>query len=203
MPVRMLNEYTYCPRLMYLEWVDGEWADSADTVEGRFVHRRVDEPGGRLPAELPEGERIHSRSVELSDLAHALIARMDLVESDSGAVVPIDYKRGEPPDTPERAWEPERVQLCAQGLILRSQGYRCERGMLYYTAAHLRVEVPLDDALVQRTLDLIDQLKAAARQALPPPPLADSPKCARCSLVGICLPGETAMLSRPPESPRI
>ena len=31
LPVRMLNEYTYCPRLMYLEWVQGEWAESADT----------------------------------------------------------------------------------------------------------------------------------------------------------------------------
>lgn len=45
LPVRMVNEYEYCPRLAYLEWVQGEWADSGDTVEGRFVHRRVDRPG--------------------------------------------------------------------------------------------------------------------------------------------------------------
>ena len=42
-PARMLNEHTYCPRLAYLEWVQGDFADSADTVEGRFHHRRVDE----------------------------------------------------------------------------------------------------------------------------------------------------------------
>jgi len=24
-PARMLNEYVYCPRLAYLEWVQGEW----------------------------------------------------------------------------------------------------------------------------------------------------------------------------------
>jgi CRISPR-associated protein Cas1 len=29
----MVNEFQYCPRLAYLEWVQGEWADSADTVE--------------------------------------------------------------------------------------------------------------------------------------------------------------------------
>ena len=45
----MINEYQYCPRLAYLEWVQGEWADSADTVEGRHVHRRVDKKGGDLP----------------------------------------------------------------------------------------------------------------------------------------------------------
>jgi hypothetical protein len=36
LPARMVNEYQYCPRLAYLEWVQGEWSDSADTVEGRY-----------------------------------------------------------------------------------------------------------------------------------------------------------------------
>jgi CRISP-associated protein Cas1 len=30
-PVRMVNEYVYCPRLAYLEWVQGEFAHNADT----------------------------------------------------------------------------------------------------------------------------------------------------------------------------
>ena len=29
LPARMVNEYVYCPRLAYLEWVQGEWAESA------------------------------------------------------------------------------------------------------------------------------------------------------------------------------
>jgi hypothetical protein len=33
----MVNEWVYCPRLAFLEWVDGEWADSGDTEEGRRV----------------------------------------------------------------------------------------------------------------------------------------------------------------------
>ena len=55
-PARMVNEYAYCLRLAYLEWVQGEWADSSDTVEGRHAHRRVDRGGrwtrrsGRLQA---------------------------------------------------------------------------------------------------------------------------------------------------------
>ncbi|MDE0038654.1 MAG: Dna2/Cas4 domain-containing protein, partial [Gammaproteobacteria bacterium] len=35
----MLNEFVYCPRLAYLEWVQKEWESSSDTVEGRHVHR--------------------------------------------------------------------------------------------------------------------------------------------------------------------
>lgn len=49
LPARMVNEYQYCPRLAYLEWVQGEWSDSGDTVEGRHVHRRVDAAKGDLP----------------------------------------------------------------------------------------------------------------------------------------------------------
>ena len=69
-PARMLNEYAYCPRLCYLEWVQGEFADSADTVDGRFQHRRVDRPSGNLPllnadydASPSDEEKIHARSV--------------------------------------------------------------------------------------------------------------------------------------------
>jgi CRISPR-associated exonuclease Cas4/CRISPR-associated protein Cas1 len=45
----MVNEWVYCPRLAFLEWVDGEWSDSSDTEEGRRVHVRVDAGGGKLP----------------------------------------------------------------------------------------------------------------------------------------------------------
>lgn len=50
-PARMVNEFVYCPRLAYLEWVQGEWDDNLDTIQGRFVHRRVDdEPATDVPA---------------------------------------------------------------------------------------------------------------------------------------------------------
>ena len=49
-PVRILNEYVYCPRLAYLMWVQGEFAHNADTVEGRIRHKRVDREKGSMPA---------------------------------------------------------------------------------------------------------------------------------------------------------
>ena len=45
--------------------------------------------------------------------------------------------------------------------------------------------------------------RAVAARARPPLPLVDSPKCPRCSLVGLCLPDETnALLSRREQPPR-
>ena len=64
-PARMLNEYAYCPRLYYLEYVQHEWAHSTDTLDGRFVHRRVDQEAGPVPSSdnLADQVKLHSRSV--------------------------------------------------------------------------------------------------------------------------------------------
>ena len=81
-PARMLNEFAYCPRLCYLEWVQGEFAHSADTLDGRFQHRRVDRESGSLPgADSEDDSVIHARSVLLSDEGLGAIARIDLVEA--------------------------------------------------------------------------------------------------------------------------
>ena len=203
LPARALNEFTYCPRLGYLEWVDGEFAQSADTLDGTFRHRRVDRPSGMLPAPGADGEPsadgeepAHARSVLLSAPELGLIARIDLVEAEGGErATPVDYKRGAKPDLPEGAWEPERVQVCAQGLILEANGFTCERGVIYYVKSRQRVEIPLDQALRQRTMEQIEAFRRTAASGKIPPPLRDSPHCPRCSLVGICLPDELNLLA--------
>jgi CRISP-associated protein Cas1 len=195
-PARMLNEFAYCPRLFYLEHVQREWAHSADTLDGRLTHRRVDKPEGRVPAaeDLSEQVRLHSRSVLVGSERLGATAQIDLIETDEGRVIPVDYKRGKPPDVAEGAWEPERVQLCLQGLLLRENGYECEEGALYFAAAQERVRVPFTDELVARTLSLLAEARRTAQSGEIPPPLVNSPKCPRCSLVGICLPDETNIL---------
>ena len=200
----MVNEYVYCPRLAYLEWVQGEWEDSSDTVEGRHAHRRVNREGGKLPppVDVDESPRLHARSVTLSSEHLGLIARLDLIESDGGRVTPVDYKRGKRPHVGSGAHEPERVQLCAQGLLLREHGYDCVEGVLYFVASRERVRVPFDDELVANTRRAIEGLRRVAAAGEMPPPLDDSPKCPRCSLVTICLPDEVNHFARAEVTPR-
>ena len=186
-PARMLNEFAYCPRLAYLEWVQGDFADSADTVDGRHQHRRVDKESGDLPPadQLPsqDGDVLHARSVYLSAPKAGLVARIDLVEAGGAEVVPIDYKRGEAPDIPEGAWEPERVQVCAQGLVLEENGYTCQEGIIYFVALRKRVAVPFTDELRARTVELAARMREVMVAEVIPAPLVDSPKCpgARCA----------------------
>ena len=197
LPVRMLNESVYCPRLYYLMHVMGEWAPSVDTEEGKTIHRGVDRRQQAFPeADLrdPDDPRVRSRSVMLSSERLGIIAKMDVVEHAGNEAVPVDYKHGRPAPTPERAWPPERVQLCAQGLILEEHGWACDHGFLYFPASRERVEVPFDRELRTLTTDSIRYARQLEEAGELPPPLEDSPKCPRCSLVGICLPDETRLL---------
>jgi len=102
LPARMLNEFVYCPRLFYYEWVEGVFESSADTLEGDAKHSRVETEPGAMPAADEVGsEAIHSRSISLSSERLGLIAKLDLVESDTdsgegASVRPVDYKKGRP-----------------------------------------------------------------------------------------------------------
>jgi CRISP-associated protein Cas1 len=209
-PARMLNEYAYCPRLAYLEWVQHEWDDNAFTLDGEFVHRNTDQPD-RRPLRNPDNntnepeenpDHFHRRSVRLESEQLGLVAVVDILEVEGNIATPIDYKRGRVPDIPEGAWEPERVQVCAQALLLREAGFECNEGMIWYAESRRRVTILFDDILVDRTLDLIEQCRKMARLGRLPLPLVDSPKCPRCSLVGICLPDETNLLRKLAAAPK-
>lgn len=200
LPARMLNEFVYCPRLFFYEWVEGLFADNAETVEGALRHAKSDK--GPAPFPTPdtvtaqsEGETIHSRSLTLSSERHGLIAKMDLVEGENGVVSPVDYKRGAPRqgDDGLELWDTDRVQLAAQALVLRENGYRCDEGIVYYVATRQRVRLPITEDLIAETLTLAAKARALAASGQIPPPLVNSPKCPRCSLVGICLPDETRL----------
>lgn len=197
-PARMVNEFVYCPRLAFLEWVQGEWDDNLDTVQGRWAHRRVDQqPATAVPApgEADDTDAVArpltARSVTLSSEELGAIARLDLLEKAGRIATPVDYKRGRAPDIENGAFDPERVQLCLQGLILQDNGYDCTRGVLYFVESKTRVDVAFDTDLIALTKAALRGIRQVAASDTAPPPLVDSPKCVRCALNGICLPDET------------
>ncbi len=213
LPVRMLNEYTYCARLFHLMRVEGRWADNAYTVEGRHTHSRVDKMDHVLPDPERDGDAEATdagdaddapeitRSVSLGSERLGITAKLDLVSTAGDEAVPAESKRGRVPNNPERSWEPERVQLMAQGLLLRDHGYRCDHGVLYFAGSRSRVDVPFTTDLESRTLTLIAAARQAATRTTLPDPLEDSPKCNGCSLAPICLPDETLALRDVPPDP--
>jgi CRISPR-associated exonuclease Cas4/CRISPR-associated protein Cas1 len=198
-PARMLNEWVYCPRLAYLEWVEGSWEDNEDTAQGKRAHIRADKPGPALPAPEEAGEdaaSFRTRAVMLASQRLGLIAKIDVLEGEGGLVTPVDYKKGKRPHVEKGAYDPERVQVCAQGLILEDNGYKCEEGALWFSKSRERVRIPFDEELRSLTLKAASELRLAAAARRAPPPLENSPKCPRCSLLPICLPDEVRFFDR-------
>ncbi|MBY0504689.1 MAG: CRISPR-associated endonuclease Cas1 [Bryobacteraceae bacterium] len=204
LPARMLNEFVYCPRLFFYEWVEGLFRESSDTVEGSVQHRRVDTPGKALPEaqNLADAPDFKTRAVTLSSERYKLIAKIDLLEVREGpsgekTVTPVDYKHGQPKENAAgelELWPADRAQLAAQALVLRDNGYTCDEALVFYAKTRQRVRLPVTAELVAETLALLDQAWSVARSGLIPAPLEDSPKCPGCSLLPICLPDEVNSL---------
>lgn len=95
-PPLVLSEHVYCPRLAYLEWIDQRFEDNADTAQGVLLHRRVHDQRGRPPEPEDEEPRPASTAIDLSSEELGLIAKVDGLESRDGAVVPVEYKHGDP-----------------------------------------------------------------------------------------------------------
>lgn len=199
---RMLNEFVYCPRLFYFEWVDDRWADSADTEHGRFAHRAVDKPVGALPRPDLEGWLGQARSIRIEDPDLGLVAVIDRVEFSDGTMVPVEVKSGRP--TPEGGpWPADRVQVLVHVVLLRRRGFTVPSAVLYYAATNQRVDVEIPEDIEDEIRTLVTDARVTADQLHPPLPLVSSPKCPRCSLVGLCLPDETnALLERAELPPR-
>jgi len=190
-PASMLAAFAYCPRLCYIQWVQGEFQDSAETVDGRFQHRWVD----AKEDEVPEGfQPFHARSVSLTAPEAGVCCRMDLLEGDGNKVTPVEYKRGEAPKTSAGLYDPHQIQLAAQCLALRENGFQCDEGMVYYIRSQERVPVKFDASLMDRTKALLANLRNIVERGEVPPPLQSSYRCDRCSLAGICLPDEVNLL---------
>ena len=198
----MFRKFEYCPRLFYLEWVQSQFEDNSDTIIGTYNHRAVDAGGGRMGDPSEDNPVAQARSVLISSERLGLVAKVDLIEGEGDSVIPVEFKKGAQPVHGPR-WTPELAQLHAIGLVLRDQGYKCSEGEFYFAETRQRITVPFDEGMLAKTEEMIGSMRAVARSQDIPPPLIDSPKCAYCSLVGICLPDETNLhAKRSRETPR-
>lgn len=199
MPVRRLNNYTYCPRLFYFQWVENIFQESADTVAGSMTHRAVDIPS-RLDEEkakalsenLPEGAKL--RSLRLESEALGIVGVMDLVEGGPEGAEIVDYKKGSARRGSEgerEAREPESIQVGAYALLLQEHGVKVAGASIYYAADKRHVAVEINDGLLAKTRQAITEARTLAASGHCPPPLKNDARCLGCSAYPICLPNES------------
>lgn len=193
-PVRTLQNYAYCPRLMYFQFVEKIFIDNADTVAGNTIHSRVNTPStGDYPEDIVSVDKIAYRSLALESKSLGIHGIIDLVEQENGIVSILDYKRGNPrilPDGELAAKDYDAVQIGAYAMLMQDNGYKIDKAFIYYASAKKRIQVKLEDILFDRIKNIIDQVRKTVAGPMPDPLIEDS-RCLYCSLYPVCLPGES------------
>ncbi len=162
------------------------------TVEGKILHKRVDNP---LFSEVREGVLI-TRAMPVASYRLGLYGICDVVEfhpSPDGITIPgrkgtfqpvsVEYKRGKEKKNPV-----DEVQLCAQTICLEEMlSVAIPHGYLYYGEIRHRIEIAITDELRNLVIKMADEMHNYFERGYTPR-VKPSKACQSCSLEDICLP---------------
>ncbi|WP_019503803.1 CRISPR-associated protein Cas4 [Pleurocapsa sp. PCC 7319] len=177
-PIAALNHYAYCPHRCWRMFCAGDFIDNHYTIEGTSLHDRVH----TLSQENYE-DTWQVRAIWLKSEKYGLVGKSDLIESNSGELYPIEYKRGKRDD-----WENDALQVCGQALCLEEMtGKNIGTGYVYYAHSHQRQPVNIDRNLREKAIATISDIQAMMQTGKMPPPVY-KPRCKDCSLYTRCLP---------------
>ena len=118
-PVRALNQVTYCPRLYYLQYVDCVMPTNEHVEAGLFDHRRVDNANLTNKTRNDRGTAT-SRGIALTSETLGISGVLDVIEEKAGEQYPVETKHGHAPndsDGKPTVWDNDAVQLCAQAML--------------------------------------------------------------------------------------
>jgi CRISPR-associated exonuclease Cas4 len=187
LPLSGLQHLVFCERQWALIHIEQQWDENRLTAEGRLLHERTDSD----TCELREGVRIW-RGVRVRSLRLGLAGRADAVEfhprpDKSLRPFPVEYKHGR-----AKADVSDLVQLCAQAICLEeTMGQPVPEGALFYGKNRRRTPVVFDAELRATTESLARRMHELYDSGGTPEAVYE-PKCDRCSLLEICLPGTAA-----------
>ena len=187
-----LQHFQFCRRQWALIHIENQWSENILTVEGKILHKRVDDP---FLSETREGVII-ARSMPIASRHLGLVGACDIVEfipSQDGITlhgrkgsfnpVPIEYKRGSPKHD-----DCDNVQLCAQAICLEEMlSVKIPKGYFYYGENRRRHEVTFNDELRLKVESITKEMHKYFSSGYTPK-VKTSKVCKSCSLSDICLP---------------
>jgi len=192
LPLSGIQHFIFCRRQWALIHIEQQWKENVLTVEGKQLHKRVDDP---FFTET-RGGQITARAVPVASYRLGLSGVCDVVEfteSPEGVklpgrsglylAAPVEYKRGH-----EKRDPCDEAQLCAQAICLEEMlSVSIPLGYFYYGEIRHRVETALTSelrSLVQKMCEEMHQYYARGYT----PQVKPSKACKSCSLEDLCLP---------------
>lgn len=180
-----LQHYAFCSRQCALLHTEMIWLENGLTAEGRLLHENVHAEDSYMR----DGVKIVT-NLELRSFRLELHGRADVVEfhQKNGGIwqpYPIEYKKG----NIKKDCDADIVQLCGQALCLEEMLHtNITEGALYYAKPKRRHKVIFDDALRERTKQIITDVKKMLESNTTPPPPRDCKGCDACSVNSMCMP---------------
>lgn len=184
-PISLVAHTVFCPRRAWLE-INGEKVESFSIEVGHSVHRGVDNASTSRPRQ--------NRSKDIRSQEIGIHGRVDSINlKDDGSVSLVEYKATPLKQQPQVS-EQNQIQLALQSLCLEEEGYRVAEASVWFVAHKTRVEIPLQQDLLDAATDYAEQTRAIVESDTAPPPLIDDQRCLRCSHSSVCLADELAPL---------
>ena len=192
LPLSGIQHFVFCRRQWALIHVERQWQENALTVEGKLLHKRVDNP---FFSETRQGV-ITARAVPIASYRLGLSGVCDVVEfteSPEGVRLPgregtflpapVEYKRGH-----EKQEPCDEAQLCAQAICLEEMlAVAIPAGYLFYGETRRRVAVELKPNLRDLVRSMAEEMLAYFQRGHTPR-VKPSKACRACSLADVCLP---------------
>ncbi|MGB4293156.1 MAG: CRISPR-associated protein Cas4 [Bacteroidales bacterium] len=192
-----IQHIAFCERQYALIYIEQQWVENLLTIEGHFLHERVDDP---FESEI-RNDRVILRSLPVVSFKLGLYGRADIIELiktekfEEGTVIkikerdgwwtpyPVEYKRGKPkPD------DRDEVQLCAQAMCLEEMyNIFINVGYIFYGETRHRQEVKLTSELRKSVEIYATRMHELFKEGKTPPPVLKK-GCRSCSMVDLCMP---------------
>lgn len=187
-----IQHFQFCRRQWALIHIEQQWLENVKTIEGQFVHDKVDQP------EIKEKRKQKIVVRAMPVLSHELQLQgvCDVVEfhehpegvpiqNFDGTYIPhvVEYKRGKP-----KSGKEDVVQLVAQVMCLEEM-LMCtiEEASIYYNEVRRRLPVPITETLREQVRGIAKEMQSYYKRQHTPR-VKMGAHCKSCSLEPICLP---------------
>lgn len=181
-----LHAIAYCPRLFYLEEVEGLYTQDAAVFAGRRLHVDLEQE------EEGDWEDLYLESEDLG-----IRGRVDALRTRNGETFPYEHKRGRAYRDEQKnpqPWTSDRLQIFSYCYLLElNLGVKITEGRIRYHADNVLIHVPFDEAAKQEVREAIAAARKLQTAEFRPPVTDNERLCTRCSLAPVCLPEEARL----------
>lgn len=187
-----IQHFQFCKRQWALIHIEQQWEENVRTIEGQYIHTKVDEPFIREK----RGNKIIVRALPIKSNKLRISGICDVVEfiKDANGVevpelegqflaYPVEYKRGKPKKDDSDILQLTAQAMCLEEMLLCS----VDKGYLFYDSLKRRVDVMITKEYKDKVINVIKQMQDFYVRKHTPK-VETGKFCQQCSLLNICVP---------------